>query len=78
MSQRSSNHDANPHWPVRLPRVRNPSDYPNFPRSGRFRFHGAGKDYYRAWRDFLTGMTDVEPPEFWEFVDAWRKRGRQW
>lgn len=74
MSQSRSNQGANPHRPVRLPGVRNPADYPNFPRTGRFRFHGAGKDYYRAWEDFLTGVTDSEPPEFWAFVDGWRER----
>jgi hypothetical protein len=74
MSQLPSDQGTNPHWPVRRPRVRNPADYPNFPRSGRFRFHGAGKDYYWAWEDFLTGATDSEPPEFWAFVEQWRKK----
>lgn len=53
--------------------MRNKSDYPNFPRSGRFRFHGAGKDYYRAWEDFLSGATDREPLPFADFVKEWRK-----
>ena len=74
MSQSSQSRAANPYWPVRIARVRNPTDYPNFPKSGRFRFHGAGKDYYRAWEDFLTGVTDSEPPEFWEFVEQRKER----
>ena len=74
MSHLSQSRASNPHRPVRLPRVRSKDDYPNFPRSGRFRFHGAGKAYYRAWEDFLTGVTDVEPPAFQEFVKRWRKK----
>ena len=74
MNGSSQSRAANPHWPVRLARVRNSDDYPNFPKSGRFRLHGAGKDYYRAWEDFLTGITDTEPPEFQEFVKRWRKQ----
>jgi hypothetical protein len=54
--------------------MRDKSDYPNFPRSGRFRFHGAGKVYYRVWEDFLSEVTDEEPPPFPEFVKEWRRR----
>ena len=55
-------------------RPRRASDYRNYPRSGRFRFHGAAKDYYAAWDDFLNYRSTVEPPEFWEFVEEWEKQ----
>jgi hypothetical protein len=48
---------------------RKKSDYPNFPRSSRFLWHGAGKDYYQDWDDFLMGKTDKEPLPFWEYVE---------
>lgn len=53
---------------------RKASDYRNYPKSGQFRFHGAAKDYMRAWDDFLAGRSDVEPPEFWNFVEEWEKQ----
>lgn len=56
------------------PRVRNPRDYPNYPTSSRFLWHGAGKDYYKLWHEFLVGATDEEPPSFDDFVEEWRKQ----
>lgn len=53
---------------------RKASDYCNYPNSGRFRFHGAAKDYYAAWDDFLNYRSNVEPPEFWDFVAEWEKQ----
>jgi hypothetical protein len=48
--------------------------YSSFPKSGRFRFHGAGKDYYRALREHQEGKRPAPPP-FWEFVKEWRAAG---
>jgi hypothetical protein len=53
---------------------RNPADYKNYPKSGQFRFHGAAKDYYLLWEDFLSRKTDQEPPEFWSYVEQWEKQ----
>jgi hypothetical protein len=28
----------------------------------------------RTWDDFLAGRSNVEPPEFWDFVKEWEKQ----
>lgn len=43
---------------------RDPKDYPNFPKSGQFRYSGFAKGYYHRWHQFLSGATDEEPPPF--------------
>jgi hypothetical protein len=48
--------------------------YGSFSKSGRFRFHGAGKDYYRALREYQEGKRE-EPAPFWQFVKEWRDAG---
>jgi hypothetical protein len=52
------------------------SKYKNYPVSGRYRFHGAYKDYHKLWDDFFEGKTSTQPPPFWEFVEEWQQQFR--
>jgi hypothetical protein len=54
--------------------LRNKKDYPNYPRSSRFLWHGAGKEYYHLWEDFLEGRSDYEPPAFWDWIEERKKK----
>lgn len=47
--------------------VRNPKDYPTYPKSGMFRFHGYAKGYMYRWELFLRGRTDEIPPTFEQY-----------
>ena len=58
-------------------RIRQAADYPNFPKTGRFRWHFRGKEYLRLWEDFLSGKSDWEPPAFREFIDEDKDSGKQ-
>jgi hypothetical protein len=48
--------------------VRDPKDYPTYPKSGMFRFHGYAKGYMYRWDLFLRGRTDEVPPTFNEYI----------
>ena len=47
--------------------VRDPEDYPTYPKNGRFRYSGLAKGYMYRWDLFLTGKTDEVPPTFREY-----------
>jgi hypothetical protein len=49
--------------------------YAAYPKSSRFLWHGAGKDYYRAWEDFRRGVSETPPPDFPTFIQEWRANG---
>ena len=48
--------------------VRDPKDYPTYPKSGTFRYHGYAKGYMNLWGLFLRGRTDEVPPTFEEYI----------
>jgi hypothetical protein len=50
------------------------SNYDNYPKTGRYRFHGAYKDYHKLWEDFFEGKSSVEPPPFWDYVAQRREQ----
>lgn len=47
--------------------IRNPKEYPTYPKSGTFRYSGLAKGYMWRWQQFLTGKTDDVPPTFREY-----------
>lgn len=53
--------------PGRVFFVRDPKNYPTYPKHGQFRFSGLAKGYMLRWNLFLTGKTDEVPPSFKEY-----------
>lgn len=59
---------SDPHMSHRGPLlVRNPKDYPTYPKTGTFRYSGLAKGYLHRCDLFLRGRTDEVPPTFWEY-----------